>query len=95
MTKQDAIKSIYGENPKFQFDYAIPLTLVDELVNQAMQLPYNTKEKHELYGIIVSGCVYAYNDRPYYHSLLPFTLNAMLLLSELNYATFTPTIEIK
>ena len=99
MTKYEAIERIYGENPPFIYDTALPQTILDNIARDASDhFPEDetkTEYRNKVYNTILSGTVFAYDRKGNGSGLLPITAAARLEIQISNYSNllFVPTIE--
>jgi hypothetical protein len=104
INKNDRVLQLYTGST-FEFDTALPNNLttriVDELIERKLTGWYGDgkpKERHELWAILHSGCVYAYCRISGRSGLLPITNDAINMLYLYNESTasnviFTPILE--
>lgn len=98
MTKPDAIKKIYGDNPTFIYDTALPQPVLDNIAKEAAAgYPEDMKDtvRSRVYRTILYGCVYAYDRHGTASGFLPITSAARLELQLSKYAgaIYVPTLE--
>jgi hypothetical protein len=97
MTKHEAIQQIYGTEPTFTYDTALPQAILDNIAKEASDdFPDDTKKEYsrKVYETIRMGCVYAYDRNGHGQGLLPLTAAARLELQISNYANmiYVPTL---
>ena len=83
MTKTEAVRKLYGDNPTFSFDYALPQPLLDEMVTVLTGYHTHVTDSDKIaqiradyYATLYTGCVYAYCKESGNAGLLPLTSDA-------------------
>jgi hypothetical protein len=103
MNKQEIIERLYGNNPPFIFDSALPQTLLNNISEEACAHFPNSEEytkdkqeyKQRVYNTILFGCVFAYDKHGNGSGLLPLTRQARTELQCSTFANyiFVPVVE--
>jgi hypothetical protein len=103
MNKQEIIERLYGNNPPFIFDSALPQTLLNNIAEEACAHFPNSEEytkdkqeyKQKVYNTILFGCVFAYDKHGNGSGLLPLTRQARTELQCSTFANyiFVPVVE--
>lgn len=99
MTKQEAIQKLYGENPPFVYDTALPIKAVDSIIDKLMDQPgfdrmtdvWKHNRRQEYYTDIIHGSVYAYQGKN--EGFLPLTQKAYNAFLWAEMSIFVPLIE--
>jgi hypothetical protein len=79
MTKSEAVKALYGAEPTFSFDTALPQPLLDDITNVVTGYYKWLKgdeiavRRDKTYTTVLSGCVYAECKNSGNSGLLPLT----------------------
>lgn len=101
MDKHEAIRKLYGENPPFSYDTALPQSVLDGIANEStIQFQddsdgWSEKQRRKAYNRIYFGCVYAYDKNGSGQGFLPLTKEARLELQCSSYAImiYVPVID--
>jgi hypothetical protein len=100
MTKDEIIRKIYGENPSFSYDTALPQQILDGIADDAVRDWPDDEQKAEyrrrVYERIRMGCVYAYDSPGRGQGMLPLTPDARheLQLSEYAGLIYVPVFRM-
>jgi hypothetical protein len=99
MTKDDIIRSIYGDNPPFAYDTSLPQHILDDIANESVRdWPWpegRDERRNKVYEIVRMGTVFAYDRKNNGSGLLPFTAEARreIQLSEYAGLIYVPVWE--
>jgi hypothetical protein len=107
MNKHEIIRKIYGENPSFSYDTALPQRVLDNIADEAVMdwhkrftnIGVGDEEKAEyrrrVYETIRMGCVYAYDKNGHGEGLLALTNTARfeLRISQSANMIYVPVIQ--
>lgn len=86
--KDQLVKKIYGENPVFEYDNALPQDtlermtrrLTDEVLHESVDEEERRDYRVKVYNEILSGTVYAYDKNSAAQGFLPLTKKALYRL---------------
>jgi hypothetical protein len=101
MTKDEIIRKIYGDNPSFEYDTALPQRVLDNIADEAVMdwCPGDegkAEYRRRVYETIRMGCVYAYDKNGHGEGLLALTNTARFELRISQYANmiYVPVIQV-
>lgn len=95
MTKDDIIRAIYGAEPPFIYDTALPQQVLDGIADESVSHypdgEFKVEARNRAYEAVRMGTVYAYDRKGSGCGLLPLTKNARL---EIQMSTYSGTIYV-
>ena len=99
MTKDEIIRALYGAEPPFIYDTALPQPVLDNIADEAVSHYPDGVDKSDhrnrAYQTVRMGTVYAYDRKGSGCGLLPLTKNARLEIQMSTYAgvIYVPIME--